>query len=194
MYCNSCGVAIPPKEEETAGTCYNCGETLWPQLHLVRDKQGEPREITEEEPVPHDFGLDVADELAAEHSEYLQASAATPLFTTGPEIDAAKDRHPSTPQTQGPFVHVQAWTGTKWEDVWVQAPNVTQARTIVYKSEIEPEPLDREGWGTGQAWWKNRARSVREVGKASNLPSQVSRFLNTGSVYEPNPSYVAPPA
>jgi len=155
MYCTNCGAAVPLKEQDLARTCGSCGAILL---------------------LPVDT-----------------ATGSVPsIFVSEDAIASTRERHPSVgraPEPRishevGPYFHLAVFTG-KWEDLWVEAPNITTARKLVFKSHIKPKPLEgRSSWGTGQAVYVNKALATVNKGEFPALPADTKYYLNRFGEYK----------
>ncbi len=155
MYCTNCGAAVPLKEQDLARTCGSCGEVLY-------------------RPAP---SIEVDADTATVSS----------ILPDREVTEATVRRHPSTghrpeppvSDTVGPFVHLRVFTG-RWEDVWVEAPNVTAARKIVFESsDLQPMPIDGgRSWGFGQAFILNQAEATENKGVFDVLPADLVYYLD----------------
>jgi predicted nucleic acid-binding Zn-ribbon protein len=120
MDCTNCGAAIPPKEEEFAGTCYGCGESLGFQpfvsetdeaLDRLEQRVREARfhELAGAAEVADDIELGDPEEgidfeanrrsLAETHEFFAPV---LPIFGTEEDARASASRHPTARDGQTP--------------------------------------------------------------------------------------------
>lgn len=191
MDCTNCGAAIPPKEEESAGTCYNCGEHLgsWPLVNATGEAldhlEQRVREIRFHElagaaEVADDIELGEPEEdidfdanrrsLAETHPFFAPV---LPIFGTEEDARASASRHPTARDGRTPtraVAYKYYWvTGNIGGDVtsyWVEASSDVSARSkyCKYVSEQGWKLFTREG----RYEWSNDPRK-RHPAKRSSL-------------------------
>lgn len=154
MYCAHCGAAVPLKEQDVARTCGSCGEVLY-------------------RPTP---SVETDGSMAPVSSIFLDRAVTESTVRRHPS--SGSQPAPLIADSIGPFVRLEVFTG-KWEDVWVEAPNVTTARKLVFGSDIQPVPLEGgRSWGTGQDFILSQARSTLNKGRFNLLPADVEYYID----------------
>ncbi len=178
MDCTNCGAAIPPKEEETAGTCYACGESLGFQPFV--NETGEAldrleqrvREIRSDEWVGVEEMVDGIELDGAEEDIDFEANRRSlaetheffapvlPIFGTEEDARASASRHPTARNSRIPtrttayqYFQVTGNIGGEVTSFWVEASSDSSARSkyCEYVSEQGWKLFTREGryeWST----------------------------------------------